>query len=64
LLLATSFTVALAGCERVAADSTGAKGQSAEPEKKGPPVRFAEDREPMEVKAIPFDGKRAMPRRP
>lgn len=58
--LGFSLAVALAGCERVAADGTGAKGQSAEPEKKGPSVRFAEDREPMEVKAIPFDGKRAM----
>lgn len=67
LLLGTVFLIPLVGCQPVAADGDKFAGgrdknsdKDAEPVKKEPAVRFAEDREPMDVKAIPFDGKRAM----
>jgi hypothetical protein len=67
LLLGAALTASIAGCTQVSADGAkfaGSRDKNAanndEPAKKDPPVRFAEDREPMEVKAISFDGKRAM----
>jgi hypothetical protein len=67
LLLGAAVSASIAGCTQVSADGdkfAGGRdknpGSNDEPAKKDPPVRFAEDREPMEAKAISFDGKRAM----